>query len=259
MKQRIFYVTLVLAVLAAAASLLGIFNAEIYAQETDNWATQARGQDIGNLIGLVPLLVGVLLARKKTLTGRMIWAGSLMYYLYAYAIYSFALHFNHLFLVYTTIAGLSAYGLLHAFDHGAAVHFKPRQPFAAGTLVAVGVLFLLLWTKEVIPAVLSGGTPASLRDTGLFVNPVHVIDLAFVLPCMIATGVSLWKRRVMGSMYVLPWLVFSVLMGLSIVATMILMTVKGYENTVQPLVMVSLVVAASGAAAYKVATALSDN
>ena len=40
----------------------------------------------------------------------------------------------------------------------------------------------MLWLSELIPASLSGEVPKSVTDAGLWVNPIHVLDLAVLLP-----------------------------------------------------------------------------
>jgi hypothetical protein len=134
-------------------------------------------------------------------------------------VYAVAVHLNYLFLVYVAVLGLSAWG--------------------------TGVLFAGLWLSELVPALLMGKVPASLTDAGLWVNPIHVIDLSMVLPGFIVSGIAALKGREHGLFWLAPWLVFSVLMGSSIIAAMVLMMGAGAANTVPATVMVSVVVAAS--------------
>ena len=83
------------------------------------------------------------------------------------------------------------------------------------------------------------------------VNPIHVIDLAVLLPAFIIAGRLTLRGKAAGQFFVGTLLVFSVLMGVSIVAAMALMTVEGFENTLPPLVMVAVVVLASLLAAWR--------
>jgi tetrahydromethanopterin S-methyltransferase subunit G len=52
------WLSLPITVLALAGSLAGILVGDVYAEETADWAGQAVGQDIGNLL-LYPLLLGL--------------------------------------------------------------------------------------------------------------------------------------------------------------------------------------------------------
>lgn len=102
-----------------------------------------------------------------------------------------------------------------------------RLKGAAWVIIVVGVLFAGLWLGELVPALLSGQVPASLAEAGLWVNPIHVIDLSMVLPGFILAGVAALQHRKHGLFWLAPWLVFSALMGWSIIAAMVLMMMAG--------------------------------
>jgi hypothetical protein len=247
--------SLAISALAITASILGLTAPEIYGEETKNWALQAKGQDLGNLIAVVALVWSAYRYRQGSYRAGLVWLGTVFYLVYAYTVYSVAVHFNQLFLVYVAVLGLSAWAaLLFAKEIRSQacppVRGRPRK-LAGYTLMAIGVLFALLWLGELIPALLDGRVPQSVIDAGLWVNPIHVIDLAVVLPGFILAGYWTLKRREAGLFLAGPWLVFSVLMGTSIVAAMALMTVEGFESTVPPMIMVSVVVTASVVAAWR--------
>lgn len=166
-----------------------------------------------------------------------------------------AVHLNALFLVYVAVLGLSAYAV--AFTAPALIawerHFPDGGPraLAAWTLIGTGALFAVLWLSDLVPALLAGRVPASLAEAGLWVNPIHVIDLAVVLPGFILAGVAALQGRRHGLFWLAPWLAFSVLMGASIVAAMLLIAAAGYPGTMPPTVMVCVVVAASAVALWR--------
>lgn len=246
--------SLAISVLVTAASVLGLVDPEIYGEETTNWATQAKGQDIGNLLAVVTLLLSGYGYYKGSHRAALVWLGTLLYLVYAYIVYSMAVHFNALFLVYVAVLGLSSYAVMFTVNGLRADNERfPRsaaRKVAGYTSIAIGVLFGLLWLSELVPATLSGEVPQSVIDAGLWVNPIHVIDLAVLLPAFILAGYSTLKSRAAGQFFVGPLLTFSVLMGASIVAAMVWMTVAGFENTLPPLVMVSVIVLASLFAAW---------
>ncbi len=246
--------SLVICVLVLGASLAGLLIPEIYARETANWVTQARGQDLGNLVAVVFLLVSAVLRFRGSAIAGRVWLGTLLYLVYAYVVYAMAVHFNRLFLVYVAVLGLSAYAAMLTIGRlrSESVAVRPGAPrrVAALTLLVTGVLFALLWLTEIVPAMVSGVPPRSLTDAGLVANPIHVLDLALVLPAFVATGVAALRGRRAGLFWGAPWLTFSVLMGASIVCAMGLAAASGTPDTVPPLVLVSLVTVASGLALW---------
>lgn len=246
--------TALIAVLVTFASLLGLFTSSPYVLETENWRLQAQGQDIGNLIGVVVLVTSILLARKGSFRAYLVWLGTLFYLLYAYIIYAVAVHFNSLFLIYVSVLGLTLFTLIFVLAREQATFEASKVKavkLASYTLIAIGVLFGLLWLSEIIPALISGDVPRSTQDAGLWVNPVYVIDLSTVVPGLLITGYLALKNKRTGKLFLAPWLVFSALMGSSIVAAMLLMLTKGYASIIPPMVMVSAVVLASTVAAAK--------
>lgn len=244
-----------IAVLVTLTSVLGLVDPDVYGEETRNWATQAKGQDLGNLVAVVALLLGGYGYSRGSHRAGVVWLGTLLYLVYAFVVYAMAVHFNALFLVYVTILGLASYAVMLTVNGlRAESDRRPRPParrLAGCTSLAIGVLFGLLWLSELVPATLSGETPPSVVEAGLWVNPIHVIDLAVLLPGFVVAGYLTLRRRPAGEFFVGPLLVFSVLMGASIVAAMVLMTVEGFDGTLPPLVMVSLVVVASLVAAWR--------
>lgn len=250
--------SLAISVLVTTASVLGLVDQGVYGQETRNWATQAKGQDIGNLLAVLTLLLSGYGYHKGSHRAGLVWLGTLLYLVYAYIVYSMAVHFNELFLVYVATLGLSSYAVMFAVTGLRAENegFSPptARRVTGYTSIAIGVLFGLLWLSELIPATLSGEVPQSVAEAGLWVNPIHVIDLAVLLPAFIIAGYLTLKRKAAGQFFVGPLLVFSVLMGASIVAAMVLMTVQGSKNTLPSLVMLSAIVLASVFAAWRYLT-----
>lgn len=239
----------VISLLVVLTSVAGLADPGVYGQETGNWATQAKGQDLGNLLAVVVLVVAALRYRKGSQLAARVWLGTLLYLIYAFIVYAVAVHLNYLFLVYVAVLGLSAWAVIFNVNdvRGGGFRYPRGRPrtFAAWVMITTGVLFAGLWLSELVPALLTGTVPASLADAGLWVNPIHVIDLSMVLPGFIVSGIAALKGREHGLFWLAPWLMFSVLMGSSIIAAMVLMMGEGAADTVPATVMVSAVVTAS--------------
>jgi hypothetical protein len=225
-----------LALLVATASLGGILLPTTYARESPGWATQAVGQDWVDLLVAVPWLVlaGVGTSRGSR-PAALLLAGGILYTLYEFLIYAFAVHFNRLFLVYCATLGLSFFSVVRLIPRllGERQNVRPdrRLPIrsAAGVLLAIGFLFGALWLGEIIPALRRGTAPRAVMEAGLFTNPVHVVDLAVVLPAHILVAVWLLQRRPSGAVWAPILLSFGVLMAISIGGMMVVSRLRGFD------------------------------
>jgi hypothetical protein len=192
------------------------------------------GQDLGNLPVVAALLWSATsLRRRGSLPALAIWLGCLIYLVYAFVIYAFAVHFTALFLAYVAVLGCSFHALastLACLDLALAVAPLRDHPWRNGAgilLVATGTVFALLWLAEDVPHVLTNTPPPSLAETALWTNPVHVLDLAFVLPAMIVVGVLLRRQQPWGLLLAAPLLVFSTAMGTAILALFAISAARG--------------------------------
>jgi hypothetical protein len=210
------------AVLLAVMSLGGLAWPHAYASETASWRAQAIAQDWFDLVGAAPVLaIAALRARTGSRAARLVQAGVLLYVLYTAAIYAFAVHLNPLFLIYCAALGLSAFGLIALAPLRAELTrrwFDARVPnrLVGGLLVGVGAMFGLLWLAQLAPAVLGGPPPVGLTETGLVTNPIHVLDLSFILPLHVIAGVLLWRRHDLGYALGPVLLAFGAMMAASI-------------------------------------------
>ena len=104
--------SLVVAALVATAALGGIFLPATYRREAPSWAAQGIGQDWVNLLLVAPAIavLSVVVARGSR-SARLLLGGALLYVVYSFLLYAFAVHFNPLFLVYCAALGLGFYGL----------------------------------------------------------------------------------------------------------------------------------------------------
>jgi hypothetical protein len=228
----------VLVLLLAAMSLAAILQPALYERETPSYAAQALGQDWVDALVAVPwLVVTARAARRGSRRGRLLLGGGLVYAAYEFVIYAFAVRFNALFLVYCTGLGVSVLALLITAasllrdDVRSWFRARARVRGPAAFLLAIGVLFALLWLSEILPAVVRGVVPTSAADAGLPTNPVHVLDLSLLLPAHVATGVLLFRERDLGYVFAPVLLAFDVLMTLSIAGVGLAMFARGVAPT----------------------------
>lgn len=232
----ILWLSFSLAILVAVSAFVGLSSPGFYARETLNWQAQSEGQDMADLFLATPALLltaaGAYLKRKGAL---LAWAGAVAYLLYTFLIYCFSVHFNSLFLVYCFALGLSFYSLLWFIytqikEPDSATRFSevPRRLISI-YLVVLSVLFYFLWLSEIVPAIVNKEVPLSVKQTGLFTNAVHVIDLSVVLPGIFISGIFLWKKRRVGYIMAPVWLTFFILMDLTIGGLVLVMKGKGVD------------------------------
>lgn len=228
------WLAIIIVALVAVASLSGVFVKSLYARETPDWANQSVGQDVANIIATVPALVAsTYFAAKGSLRGILVWMGVLLTLAYTYAIAAFAVYFNSLFLVYVAILGLTGYTLLGSAAQLARgslwTYFSgltKTRPVAI-LLIAIAVIFGFLWLSEDLPAIMTGTVPSTVAQSALPANPVHVLDLAFMLPGMLISGISLLRGGLLGKIFAVPFLVFSALTGVGIITTFVVSSFAG--------------------------------
>ena len=243
-------------VLAAITSLIGIFFPNTYARETPAWAVQALGQDCANVLVALILLWTSAWVRRRSMRAMLIWFGCLLYFIYAFAIYSFAVHFNTLFPLYVAVLGLSFYAFvgqwvgLDAAEATQSLIDHPHRVGASNLLIAMGALFALLWLAEIVPHVIAHSVPTTLSQSALPTNPVHVLDLGLLLPAMIIVGVLLRRQHPLGLLFGVPLLVFAVTMGLGILCLLALSASKGLPSSAPAAAVVALIVGGSGMYAW---------
>ncbi|HEY3429782.1 MAG TPA: hypothetical protein VGK39_03830, partial [Cyclobacteriaceae bacterium] len=176
--------------------------------------------------------------KNKTI-GFPIWGGVLLYLVYTFVIYSFDVHFNKLFVLYCLILGVSFYALtyfiykqLHQKEILIIESTLTRRVIGIYFIV-IAVLFYFLWLSEILPAIVSNQVPKILSDAGLPTNPVHVLDLAIVLPGIFLTGVLLIKNKALGLVFAPVALVFFVLMDITIGTLTVMMQQQGLEGSLK--------------------------
>jgi len=244
------------AVLVMVAAAGGLFVPAIYGRETASWTAQGLGQDVVDLVLAGPALaIAAAFALAGGRRARIVTTGLLLYTTYSFAIYAFAVHFNALFLVYCAVLGGSTFALVASLRALAADSpaswFAPGAPLRAAsvTLYAIAGVFGALWLAQIVPALVAGRDPAGLAETGLMVNPVHVLDLALLLPAMIVAASGLRHRRPLALVLAPVLLVFAVMMAIAIAGMVVAMSLRGLATDPTPVIAMAVIATASGAVA----------
>lgn len=199
------------AALMLAASLAGLLDEGLY---RDNPLVRSGwlGNDLVTLVVAVPTLVsGLLLARRGSVPGRLLWLGMLTYAFYDYAFYLFGAAYNALFLAYAAIVTASgfalAFGLSNLDVATVAGRFRTTTPVkrvAAYTLLVSAILGGF-WLGVGVASLASGRPPAMVDATGGVTNLVAALDLPLVVAVGMVAGWWLWRRRPWGYVLAAAW------------------------------------------------------
>jgi hypothetical protein len=235
MKKSFFLGSLLLAAGIAITAVYGLFVPGAYSGETANWAAQARGQDWADLLLAVPLLlVSAFFALRKSVPAFLVWLGTLFFTVYSFLLYAFMVHFNAMFPLYMAVLGFSIYILIFSLTQskglweGISHSENWSRKGSAILLLVTGILFYVIWAKDIFSSLLAGTLPASIVETGLPTNGVYVIDTAICLPALLIGGWRLLKRKKSGFALGGGLLVFSALMSANITLLMGYMDAEGF-------------------------------
>lgn len=193
----IAYVSLLIALLTAVASLAGLlFQDTIYPTEALQQSFVAN--DVVNLVLGLPILLGSMwLARRGRLVGLLFWPGALFYGLYNYLVYLLGMPLNGMYPFYLVIVTLSIYatiGLVASIDSPAVkarLEGNVPEKSAGAILAAFGILFMLL---------AAGGIAGGLSSESEMSRPELALMTADFLVCFawIIGGAMLWRRQALG-------------------------------------------------------------
>jgi hypothetical protein len=195
---------------------------------------QSNGQDFATLlVGWPVLAFGLWLASTGSVRGRLVVVGSLAYLLYTYSVFGFVSVLGPLTLLDIAVVGLAAWSLALAAGAlpdpavEAAVGVQLRRRAAGAFLLVIATLFGLLWLSQIVSAALTGVLPQTLVDAGWPTSPIHVLDLAFLLPLCALTGIRLLTNRPGAARLAVPLLVFTPLLSLGVLSISAFAAVDG--------------------------------
>lgn len=235
-SQWALWLSFPLAIILAIASCGGLFLPSVYADETRRQAALSIGNDAGNLVLIMPVLViAAIVVLRGSRAARLVWMGTLAYLVYDFLGYALAIHFNSMFLTYCGVLGLSVYALAGSLmalpTAEIARRYGPRTPVktAAIVLLLMGLVIVFHWLSEIVPSLLSGQVPQAVRESGLSTEAVAVLDLAFGAPACMVAAILLLRRKPLGFVLGPVVLTFLVLSSLVLAPMGIAMARRGFE------------------------------
>lgn len=239
--------------LAAMAAIAGLLVPDLY-RDTPDGVRQARATDLVTLVVALPTFaIGLWRAHGGSVGGRSVTIAALGYLAYSYAIYAFSVVIDPLSPVHIAILGLATWSLVltvFARDQATldlAARFRFPRRATGGFLVAVAILFAMLWLSQIAGAITSGRLPAAVSDLGLPTSPVYSLDLAFAVPLIALAGVWLVRRDRRGPAGAAAGLAFLTILGLSVLTIFAFEAAAGIAVEAPPIAIFGAVTATAGA------------
>jgi len=236
-RRLLLSLSLPLTALVAFTSAVGLWYPSIYAAATPNWTFQTVGQDAIDLFVIVPMLIfSLVYARNDNRLSLVMWGGINMYLVYTFIIYCFDIRFNNLFVLYCFILGLASFStgmfLFKTVKDGDMLEATSfARKFIGYFFIMISVEFYFTWLSDILPAIMEGGVPTSIHETGLFTNPVYVLDLAIFLPFVFIIGILTLKGNSFALNLAPMLLVFLILMDITIAVLALVLFRKGIEES----------------------------
>ena len=204
---------------------------------------QSHGFDIGDLIAVLILAIGLAWSARGSVRGRLVATGALGYLLYSFVTYAFLIVLNAATVLYIAVLGFGVWSFITGLatvddqqsDELAAGHFYRR--ITAVFMILIAALFALTWLREIAGSVISGRLPTALAAAGWPMNPVYVLDLGFVVPIVALGGSRLLRNKPGGGRLAIPFLIFLPLLSISVLLMTAFMAIDG-QPLVVPLVVV---------------------
>lgn len=255
-KKSISLLSIAIMILAMVAASTGIFSSDgpgpysietvrgetvtvygtgLYKHMSQDVAPQGIAQDYVTLfVGIPLLLLSLLWARKGSLKGRYLLAGTLGYFLVTYLFYLVMGMYNLMFLAYAALLGTSFFALaqtLFTFDvDDLASGFRESTPvkWTGGFLIFQTVAIGIMWLGIVVPPLLDGSViPKQVEHYTTLI--VQGLDLGLLLPLAFVSGWLFWKQRPFGYLLAPVYLVFLSILMTALTAKVIAMGMLGQQ------------------------------
>lgn len=243
-RKIVVILTMLIAVLAATVSLIGVFSRQIkeyadittsfgetiqlfqkgiYARDSVSMASQAIAQDMVTLLVAIPFLfISLWLLKKQKEKGLFLLSGTIGYFLYTYASYSFLIVFNSLYLIYVILMGLSFYAFilclmeLNRLDINKWITDRFPQKSLSAFFFVSGIMIMGMWLGKIIPALAEGSAPEQLEHYATL--GIQTLDLGFVVPACLVTAYLLGKGKKWGYLLAIVLVVKMVTMTIAVSA-----------------------------------------
>lgn len=208
----------------------------LYQFDTLFFGAGYKGQDAAALFLGVPLLIGaILLYQRGSLSGHLLLAGMLGYFLYLYASMALGAAYNPLFLVYAAAFAFSLFGFILTFNAAVlrvagldVLAVVPGRAIAVFMFIAGGVT-LFVWGSPLVSALIQGAPPARLDSYTTMVT--YALDLAVITPAVFICGALLLQGHPSGVVLAAPLLLLIILLAPQIILSTVFQLRAGVPFT----------------------------
>lgn len=193
--------SLILSAAMAAQAALGRLFPEQYRDPEWIRATWFGNDWVTLLLGVPLLTTGLLLARRGSCRGRLLWLGMLAYGIYNYGFYMLGAALNVFFPLYVVPFVLSVVTLILALSgtsaQQTAARFRPGTPvrLIGGYLLLVAAALAGIW-MTMWAAYAFAGRPTPIEPEAFKI--VAALDLGLMVPALALGGLLLWRRKPWG-------------------------------------------------------------
>lgn len=220
-----------------------VYGMGIYKHMSQDVAPQGIAQDYVTLFVGVPLLIiSLIWARRGSLKGRFLLAGTLGYFLVTYLFYLVMGMYNVLFLVYVTLLGTTFFAFaqtLLSFNlNNLAERFSETTPVKlfGGFLIFNSIAIGLMWLQVVVPPLLDGSIiPGQVEHYTTLI--VQGLDLGLLLPLSFVSGLLFVRRKPFGYLLTPVYFIFLSILMAALTAKVIAMGMLG-QNIIPAIVII---------------------
>jgi hypothetical protein len=232
-KHKIFLCFSIINIpLTIFAVIISFIIPDIYIGINAYLKAQAHGQDIITLFIVVPLMtVTLILFLKGSLKSEILFIGTNVYNFYTYLTYALG-GYNHLFLVYISIASVSFYTILIyliTYDYNSIEkYYRIDKLFKSVGIIniLIGSVLSILWYSHLLLALINNDLPMIVKLSGWTV--IYAMDLLFIAPFFVISGILLLMRKPIG--YILSGIIL--VKGLTIGLAVLSMNYFQYKEGV---------------------------
>ena len=207
---------LIIAVMALAASSIGVARHDIYRNFGTGAALPAiMSQDLIAVVASIAMAFLAFRVKEGDFVQLLVLLGIVGYFFYIYGLYVIGKNYNDLYFLYMAIFALSFFSLVYSVAHnGKEAHEGILIPsivrkVTAAFLLLIPLIFYPMWIIAMWPFMREMRVPVVNSN-------VYILDMCFVLPGFAAMAVMLIKGRVFAILLAPALLIMGFTLGLSV-------------------------------------------